>query len=33
MGLAGCGSIEELRTKAQFVRISPRLSRLVQLEH
>jgi IMP dehydrogenase len=23
MGLAGCGSIEELRTKAQFVRISP----------
>jgi IMP dehydrogenase len=23
MGLAGCGSIEDLRTKAQFVRISP----------
>ena len=23
MGLAGCGSIEELRTKARFVRISP----------
>ena len=23
MGLAGCGSIEELRTKAKFVRISP----------
>jgi IMP dehydrogenase len=23
MGLAGCGSIEELRTKTQFVRISP----------
>ncbi len=23
MGLAGCASIEELRTKAQFVRISP----------
>jgi IMP dehydrogenase len=23
MGLAGCGSIEELRSKARFVRISP----------
>ena len=23
MGLAGCASIEELRTKARFVRISP----------
>jgi IMP dehydrogenase len=23
MGLAGCGSIEDLRTRARFVRISP----------